>query len=257
MNNGRPEVVPFPKPQPVLRTENLWKSYPDGRVDAVRGVEIQIGLGEYVAIMGPSGSGKSTLLNLLGALDRPTLGEIYFRGTPYSENRDLNQFRANHLGFIFQSFCLIPTLTALENVQVPMFGVVRARKERLEKARELLDVVGLSGRLHHLPTKLSVGERQRVAIARALANDPPLLLADEPTGNLDSQRTNEILHLFEKLRDERHVTLIVVTHSPDVAQRADRTLFFCDGQIMRVEQQKYPACSPTPLTTEPLLRRIA
>lgn len=221
----------MPIPVPLLETRDLWKSYPDGKVDALRGVSLSIQKGEYAAIMGPSGSGKSTLLNMLGALDTPTQGQLLFLGKPYAKGTGLDHFRAHHLGFVFQSFCLIPTLTALENVQVPMLGIVANRKERVDRATELLSMVGLEKRLRHLPAKLSVGERQRVAIARALANSPSLVLADEPTGNLDSQRTEEILALFDELRFQRQITLLVVTHSEHVAARAKRTIRFGDGVI--------------------------
>jgi ABC-type lipoprotein export system ATPase subunit len=227
------DIVPFPGP--LLSTSNVWKSYPDGKVDALRGVSLDIHQGEYVAIMGPSGSGKSTLLNMLGALDTPSQGSLQFQGKPYPKGSGLDAFRALHLGFIFQSFCLIPTLTALENVQVPMLGVVHSGSERITRAKELLAMVGLDKRMKHLPTKLSVGERQRVAIARSLANSPRLVLADEPTGNLDSQRTDEILDLFDTLRYQRQMTLVVVTHSEAVAARAERTIRFRDGLIVSDE----------------------
>ncbi len=233
------DIMAFPAP--LLETRNLWKSYPDGKVDALRGVSLSIHSGEYVAIMGPSGSGKSTLLNMLGALDVPTKGELLFAGKPYAKGKGLDAFRAQHLGFVFQSFCLIPTLTAVENVQVPMLGIVANRKQRLERARELLSMVGLDKRLHHLPAKLSVGERQRVAIARAIANNPSLVLADEPTGNLDSERTDEILSLFDTLRRERQITLLVVTHSDHVADRADRVVRFRDGVVASDLVQKRQA----------------
>ncbi len=216
---------------PLLETRDLWKSYPDGKVDALRGVSLCIQKGEYAAIMGPSGSGKSTLLNMLGALDTPTQGQLLFQGKPYAKGSGLDHFRAHHLGFVFQSFCLIPTLTAMENVQVPMLGIVASSKERTDRAKDLLSMVGLEKRLRHLPAKLSVGERQRVAIARALANSPSLVLADEPTGNLDSERTEEILALFDELRYQRQITLLMVTHCEQVAARAERTIRFGDGVI--------------------------
>jgi len=181
--------------------------------------------------MGPSGSGKSTLLNLLGALDRPTGGEVYFEGQPLSNFSNLDRFRASSLGFVFQSFHLLPTLTALENVQIPMFESALRSRERVEKAAKLLDLVGLSHRAGHLPQKLSVGERQRVAIARALANDPKLVLADEPTGNLDSASGNMILDLFDRLHQQGGLTLVVITHDPHVASRAQRTVWIRDGRL--------------------------
>lgn len=217
---------------PVLvRTENLTKVYPDGHVNALCDVSIEIGRGEYVAIMGPSGSGKSTLLSMLGALDRPTSGEVYFEGQALSQMGSLDRFRSEKIGLVFQSFYLLPTLTALENVQIPMFEGKRSPRERVAKARELLDAVNMSHRANHLPAKLSVGERQRVAIARSLANDPLLLFGDEPTGNLDTKTADTILGLFERLHQEHGVTLVIVTHSDEVAERAERTIHIRDGRV--------------------------
>jgi putative ABC transport system ATP-binding protein len=229
-------------PEPVLiRVENLSKTYPDGQVQALSGVSFAVRRGEYVAIMGPSGCGKSTLLNLLGGLDTPDAGEIDFEDQPLSTMRDPDRFRACKLGFVFQSFLLIPTLKAVENVQVPMFGGPLSASERARKARELLGEVGMSHRAGHLPTKLSVGERQRVAIARALANDPPLLYADEPTGSLDSRSSEEILSLFDRLHRDRHLTLIIVTHSDSLARRASRVLHMLDGRLQGdVAQSRIP-----------------
>jgi len=216
----------------LLVVDNVSRTYPDGRVTALVNVNLRIERGEYVAIMGPSGSGKSTLLNVLGALDRPDSGQVLYRGKPLGTGISLDQYHAMEIGFIFQSFYLLPTLTALENVQVPMFEGPLAATSRVKKARELLDIVGMSHRLDHHPSRLSVGERQRVAIARALANDPQLLLADEPTGNLDSRTAEAVLELFGRLRSERGLTLIVVTHSEEVAQRANRIVRIRDGQII-------------------------
>jgi putative ABC transport system ATP-binding protein len=216
---------------PLLRAEGLKKTYPDGDVRALRGVSLSIAEGEFVAVTGPSGCGKSTLLHLLGGLDRPDGGEVYFRGEPLSRI-DLDAFRARRLGFVFQSFHLVPTLTALENVQVPMFESDRPRGERAGRARALLDEVGLAPRAKHLPRRLSVGERQRVAIARALANEPTLLLADEPTGNLDSATQAEVLELLARLRRDRGLTLLIVTHGSDVARAADRVVAMKDGRIV-------------------------
>jgi len=216
---------------PMLRVVDVSRTYDDGAVTALTNVSLTIYPGEYLAIMGPSGSGKSTLLNLLGALDRPTEGDILFGGESLLKLVDLDRFRATTLGFVFQSFYLLPTLTALENVQIPMFESVLSSRERATKAAELLDLVGLSHRAGHLPMKLSVGERQRVAIARALANDPKLLLADEPTGNLDSASGGVVLDLFDQLHRERGLTLVVITHGAEVAARAQRTIWIRDGQI--------------------------
>jgi putative ABC transport system ATP-binding protein len=217
----------------LLFAEGVHKTYPDGHVHALNGVGLGIREAEYVAITGPSGCGKSTLLNLLGALDRPDSGEIYFRGEPLSTRRDLNSLRARQIGFVFQSFFLLPTLTARENVQIPMFeGPPLSARERAAKAEALLQLVGMGGRAGHRPAQLSVGERQRVALARALANDPALLLADEPTGNLDSENAEKVLDLFDTLRRDRRLTLLVVTHSSEVADRADRVIRMKDGRVV-------------------------
>jgi putative ABC transport system ATP-binding protein len=209
----------------------LVRIYPDGDVQALRGVSLAVEEGESVAITGPSGCGKSTLLHLLGGLDRPTSGEVYFEGSPLGA-LDLDAFRARRIGFVFQSFHLLPTLSALENVQVPMFEGPWPRGERVARAVRLLDEVGLAHRRDHIPSRLSVGERQRVAIARALANEPALLLADEPTGNLDSVAQAEVLELLGRLRRERSLTLVLVTHSPEVAAAADRVIKIRDGRIV-------------------------
>lgn len=215
----------------LLETRGLTRLYPDGRVTALMDVNLRIERGQYVAIVGPSGSGKSTLLNMLGALDRPTSGEVLYEGVPLSGLSDLDRFRSERIGFVFQSFYLLPTLSAIENVQVPMFETSRPRGERVARARELLETVGMGHRLFHVPSMLSVGERQRVAIARALANDPAVLLADEPTGNLDTQNAGEILSLFARLHEERGMTLVVVTHSAEVAAAAHRTFQVRDGRV--------------------------
>jgi putative ABC transport system ATP-binding protein len=221
----------------LLRAENVSRVYSDGGVAALVDCSLSIRRGEYVAIVGPSGSGKSTLLNLLGALDAPTSGRVLFEEQPLSEMGNLDTLRARKIGFIFQSFHLLPTLTALENVQIPMFeGPPRSAAERVKKARELLETVGLSHRAGHLPSRLSVGERQRTAIARALANSPPLLLADEPTGNLDSRSGSDILDLFDQLHREYGVTLIVITHSGEVARRAQKVITIRDGRIVADEK---------------------
>jgi putative ABC transport system ATP-binding protein len=215
---------------PILRALKLVKHYSDGNVQALRGVSLAINESESVAITGPSGCGKSTLLHLLGGLDRPTEGEVFFRERPLSKI-DIDHFRAHEVGFVFQSFYLMPTLSALENVQVPMFEAPWPPRERTERARRLIAEVGLKERGDHFPSQLSGGERQRVAIARALANDPSLLLADEPTGNLDSKSNDEIIHLLHRLREERRLTLLTVTHNHEVAQAADRRILMKDGLV--------------------------
>jgi ABC-type lipoprotein export system ATPase subunit len=225
--SDRPES---PSRSALLRCAGLGKHYPDGNVQALRGVTLAIAAGEFVAITGPSGCGKSTLLHLLGGLDRPTAGEVSFRDQPLAR-LDLDTYRAREVGFVFQAFHLMATLTAMENVQIPMFEGPWPRRQRAQRAGQLLDEVGLSQRREHRPSQLSAGERQRVAIARALANEPSLLLADEPTGNLDSQSQDEILHLLRQLRERRRLTLVIVTHSPDVARAADRQVLMKDGRI--------------------------
>jgi putative ABC transport system ATP-binding protein len=216
----------------ILRADNLNKTYPDGRVAALKNVSLDIHQGDYLAIMGPSGSGKSTLLNLLGALDLPTTGQVLFEGLPLDQLGSLDRFRSQKIGFVFQSFYLLPTLTALENVQIPMFEGPLGPAARARRAAELLRGVAMSHRVNHLPSRLSVGERQRVAIARALANEPILLLADEPTGNLDSRTADEVLDLFSGLHRDRGMTLVVITHSEEVASRADRIIRLRDGQVV-------------------------
>lgn len=215
----------------LLRVDQVSRAFDDGAVKALDEISFVVDSGEYVAIMGPSGSGKSTLLNLLGALDRPSSGEIYFCEKPMSECRDLDRFRSQSIGFVFQSFHLLPTLTAIENVQIPMFEGPLSEKARIERAAILLERVGMSHRAGTLPMKLSVGERQRVAIARALANHPKLLLADEPTGNLDSKSGQVVLDLFDRLRQDDGVTIVMITHGPEVAARAERIVWIRDGKL--------------------------
>jgi putative ABC transport system ATP-binding protein len=216
----------------LMRAEKLCKTFPDGQVNALVDVDLEIFPGDFVSVMGASGSGKSTLLTMLGALDDPTSGAVYFEGQPFKAWGNLDRFRSQKLGFVFQSFHLLPTLTAVENVQLPMFEMDLPRQERAEKARRLLELMSLGHRVNHLPARLSVGERQRVAIARSLANDPQLLLADEPTGNLDSHTAEEILQLFQRLHREQGMTLVVVTHSEEVAHRAQRLVRLRDGRVV-------------------------
>jgi putative ABC transport system ATP-binding protein len=216
----------------LLRAEHVTRIYADGAVAALVDVSLEVPRGQYLAIVGPSGSGKSTLLNLLGALDLPTSGKILFEGRSLADTRNLAQLRAGKIGFVFQSFNLLPTLTAQENVQIPMFESFLSARERTRKSHELLEAVGIAHRAGHLPSHMSVGERQRTAIARALANDPPLLLADEPTGNLDSQSGHGVLDLFDRLHQEQGRTLVVITHSDEVAARAERVVTIRDGRIL-------------------------
>jgi len=228
---------PTPLDDEILRAEGVSKLYADGNVAALSDVNLTIHRGEYVAIIGPSGSGKSTLLNLLGLLDEPSSGTIYFENQSVAGHRHLDRIRSQKIGFVFQSFHLLPMLTALENVQVPMFEGELTSRQRAAKAAGLLEQMGLAQRADHLPMRLSVGERQRVAIARALANDPVLLLADEPTGNLDSKSGAEILELFSRLHREAKITLVVITHAQEVAARSGRVLSVRDGRIESDERR--------------------
>jgi putative ABC transport system ATP-binding protein len=224
----------------LIRCEHIQRLYSDGHVAALQNVDLCIGRGEYVAVMGPSGSGKSTLLNLIGGLDRPSAGEVYFDGVPLSRPGQLDELRISKIGFVFQAFHLLPTLSACENVQIPMFESALSAAARRQRACHLLADVGMSHRAGHLPAQLSGGERQRVAIARALANDPAVLLADEPTGNLDTVTGGEILKLFARMHQERHLTILIVTHSPEIAERTQRLIRLRDGKIIedRVQPQK-------------------
>ncbi|MCK9201821.1 MAG: ABC transporter ATP-binding protein [Gallionella sp.] len=222
-------TISSPSPQaPILSTRNLSLHFDEGQTRALDGVDIEIVEGEFVAITGPSGCGKSSLLNLIGTLDIPTSGDIHFRSRPYSALGDLSLFRRENIGFIFQSFYLLPTLSALDNVLVPTIGRSGDHEER---ARALLTRLGLSNRLDHFPGKLSGGERQRVAIARALINDPDLILADEPTGSLDSANAAQVLDLLDCLRREKELTIIMVTHDANVSARADRVIPMRDGKV--------------------------
>jgi putative ABC transport system ATP-binding protein len=225
----------------VFEASGLKKEYDDGQVQALRGIDFHIQQGEFVAIVGQSGSGKSTLLQMLGALDNPTAGTLKYRGASLQERPDLASYRAREIGFIFQAFHLLPTFTALENVQIPMFGTHRSVSERKHRAIELLKAVGLETRLHHFPSKLSGGERQRVAIARSLANGASVLLADEPTGNLDSENAALILDLIAGLRRDQNLTLILVTHDSSIARQAARIIEIKDGRIVSDALNKQPA----------------
>ena len=218
----------------IVETYDLIKVYGDGaEVRALDGVDMAVRAGEFVAVMGPSGSGKSTLLNMIGALDRPTNGTVLVNGQDLAQVRNLDSFRARSVGFIFQMHNLIPTLTARENVEVPMQGQAISRRARHHRAAELLEMVGLGERMNHLPNMLSGGERQRVAVARALANNPAIILADEPTGELDAERSQEIITLMHHLNQELGTTFIVVTHDLAVARQTDRILVMDSGRIVR------------------------
>jgi putative ABC transport system ATP-binding protein len=217
----------------VLETRNLTKLY--GQLHALKGVNLRVRRGEFLSVMGPSGSGKTTLLNLMGALDRPTDGEVIVQGKALGELRDIDAFRNREIGFVFQFQNLIPTLTAIENVEVPMQESRISRGERRERAERALRSVGLGDRLDHKPNQLSGGERQRVAIARALANDPAFILADEPTGELDTETGRMIVELMKRINREQGKTFIIVTHNLEVAKRTDRVIHLRDGEIEREE----------------------
>jgi putative ABC transport system ATP-binding protein len=215
---------------PQLEVRILRKTYDDGRIEALRGVDLIVTAGEYIAISGSSGSGKSTLLHLLGGLDIPTSGQVLFKGIALSAS-DLDDYRARQIGFIFQAFYLLPTLSAIENVQVPMLALGLHANNRAERAEALLVEMGLNHRLNQYPNELSAGERQRVAIARALANDPTILMADEPTGNLDSVNSARIMEILTGIQKKRGMTLIIVTHENDIANAAPRHIRIRDGRI--------------------------
>jgi putative ABC transport system ATP-binding protein len=229
-NSIEPDTTP--SNNSVFEVKGLKKEFDEGRVKALRGVDFRIEQGEFVAITGPSGCGKTTLLQLLGNLDSPCSGSLYYRGRSLPHLADPAGYRAKEIGIVFQAFHLLPTFTALENVQLPMFETDRPASQRSARAIELLGSVGLEHRLDHFPTKLSGGEKQRVAIARSLANGPSVLLADEPTGNLDSKNAHHILDLIIRLHREQNMTLILVTHDPSIASRATRTIQMMDGRIV-------------------------
>ena len=216
---------------PQLQVRDLRKSYDEGRIEALRGVDLSITAGEFLAISGPSGSGKSTLLQLLGGLDTPTSGEVSFKNSRLGSTINLDVYRSRNFGFIFQAFHLMPTLRVLENVQVPMLALSPCPLKRAEKAEALLREMGLEHRLRQYPNELSAGERQRVAIARALANSPEILLADEPTGNLDSVNSARIMDILTGIQKQRGMTLIVVTHENEIAHSAAHQIRLRDGKI--------------------------
>jgi putative ABC transport system ATP-binding protein len=215
----------------VIEIKDLKKSYEDGQIIALNGINLEIKEGEFVSIIGPSGSGKSTLLNMIGALDNPDEGSISVAGTDLTQDEDLSKFRSDEIGFVFQLHNLIPNLTVFENVQIPLIETPLSDEQMEKRALELLKSVNLENKINQKPTKLSGGERQRVAIARALVNHPSIILADEPTGSLDSKTQDIILDLLKDIHKKENVTLIIVTHSPDVANMADRIITVLDGEI--------------------------
>jgi putative ABC transport system ATP-binding protein len=226
----------------VLELKDVWKIYKmgDNQVTALSGLNLVVRKGEFLSIMGPSGSGKSTAMNMIGCLDVPSKGKIMLEGRDISQMSEssLAQIRGKKIGFIFQQFNLIPTLTALENVTLPMIFQNMPKEQRLEKAKALLNMVGLGERVHHKPTELSGGQQQRVAIARALCNDPEVILADEPTGNLDSKTGSTVMDFLRKLHEDEGRTIIMVTHDENVAMNADRIEFLKDGSVVKTIKKK-------------------
>lgn len=232
-NNGR---------GPVIRIKDVTKVYRMGEyeVHALRGVSVEVGPGEIIAIMGPSGSGKSTMMNILGALDQPTSGSYFLAGTDVSQLNDnqLADIRNRQIGFIFQNFNLLPRISTLQQVELPL--LYAGGRDRQQRAQEALELVGLGDRLHHRPSELSGGQQQRVAIARALVNEPSIILADEPTGNLDSKSGTEILQVLQKLNREKGITIICVTHDPWIARHTRRVIRLADGLIVGDEAMERP-----------------
>lgn len=241
---------------PVIQVQDLRKTYHLGEteVHALRGVSISIAAGDFVAIMGASGSGKSTFMNIVGCLDKPTSGQYFLEGTDVSSlnKKELAQIRNKKIGFVFQGFNLLGRTTALENIELPLLYSRIGKKERESRAREALALVGLSEREHHFPSQLSGGQQQRVAIARALTNQPRLLLADEPTGNLDSRTSVEVMDIFQRLNADG-LTIVLVTHEPDIAQFAKRQVVFRDGHIKRDDMVRVPQVASEVLKTLPTI----
>ena len=219
-------------PSPLIALQQVSRFYPSGLCNALCEVTLTIKHHEKIAIVGPSGSGKSTLLHILCGLDRPTRGRVLFEGREFTGARSWAEVRARRIGFVFQAFNLLPTLTAEQNVEVPMYGIVRSAKKRRVRALQLLARVGLSARACHRPNELSGGEKQRLAIARSLANSPDVILADEPTGNLDSKNAAEILQLLEDIHSTEGATVVVVTHDFEISRRMSRVIALRDGRVI-------------------------
>jgi len=221
----------------TIKLDNVWKIYKMGEVEvpALKGINLMVKKGEFLAVMGPSGSGKSTAMNMIGVLDIPTRGRIFLKGQDISKlsESDLAQIRGKTIGFIFQQFNLIPTLSALENVSLPMIFQNMPKEERVERATKLLGMVGLGDRIGHKPGEMSGGQQQRVAIARSLINDPEVILADEPTGNLDSESGHKVIDFLQDLHKKEKKTIVMVTHDEDIAKFAERTEYLHDGQIVK------------------------
>lgn len=247
----------------IMVIENLNRVFEKKghEVNALSGIDIEIGKGDYIAIQGPSGSGKTTLLNMLGCLDRPSIGRVIIDGIDITKvnGKEISKIRGDKIGFIFQSFNLLPILNALENVMLPMELKKMSKKDREAKAFDLLELVGLSERMSHRPYELSAGEQQRVAIARALANDPSIILADEPTGNLDSKTGRQIMDLLGKLNKEMGTTIVVVTHDDNMARRTKRVIYLKDGKVRKTEDQSgmYDIASALDLPQRIVKRLIA
>jgi putative ABC transport system ATP-binding protein len=241
---------------PVLRVQEVHKYYDLGetRVHALRGIDLSVEPGEFIAVMGSSGSGKSTFMNILGCLDKPTSGHYFLQGTDVAnlQKREVASIRNGKIGFVFQGFNLLPRTTALENVQLPTLYTRIDKTERVRRANDALELVGLAERSKHFPSQLSGGQQQRVAIARALVNHPSILLADEPTGNLDTRTSVEIMEIFQHLNDEG-LTIVLVTHEPDVAQFAKRIIIFRDGRIRKDEKVQNRPRARDVLATLPTL----
>ena len=237
-------LVQAPEQRPVIQLDHIHKTYTMGDVDvhALRGVSLTINEGEFVAIMGASGSGKSTTMNIIGCLDRPTRGTYVLAGQDVSEmsKDERADIRCSKIGFVFQGFNLLSRTSALENVELPMLYAGVPNAQRDQRALEALAAVGLKGREQNHPNQLSGGQQQRVAVARALVNNPALILADEPTGNLDSRTSVEVMEIFQRLNRERGITLVLVTHEPDIAQYADRVVVFKDGKIKKDYEIEQP-----------------
>ncbi len=225
---------------PLIQLKKVWKTYQMGKIslDVLRDINLEIFRGEFVAIVGPSGSGKSTMMNLVGVLDTPSKGRIYLDGDDIStlSESELAQVRGKKIGFVFQQFNLIPTLTALENVVLPTIFQNVPAEIRQKKAEALLDLVGLQERLHHKPQELSGGQQQRVAIARALVNDPEIILADEPTGNLDSKSGQQVMDMLTRLHAEEKKTVVLVTHDLELVKYSTKTVFLHDGEVARIKR---------------------
>ena len=227
------------KKETIIELKKVWKTYYMGQVslDVLKGIDLKINKGEFVVIVGPSGSGKSTMMNQVGVLDVPTSGSIYLNGIDIStlSESDLAQLRGKTIGFVFQQFNLIPTLTALENVTLPTIFQNVPEDVRLKRATELLTMVGLGDRMHHKPNELSGGQQQRVAIARSLVNDPEIILADEPTGNLDSKAGKQVMEMLARLHTEENKTIILVTHDTELVRYSQKTVHLKDGEVVKIQ----------------------